>query len=165
METNLLLRVTVVTALAVVAFAPCLGGTFVFDDIPAVIENRMVHAKEANLSFVFMHDFWGEPATSDKSHGSYRPLTTLLFREQMHSLELQAKTVTVTLTTCTLQMSPPTETPFGPIKCATVSRFSLIRGVLLQSQNYHCTQLPPLYNVTVSGNIYVAVGNSHMVGD
>ena len=81
MKINLLLSVTVVSALAVAAFAPCLRGTFVFDDIPAVMENRIVHAKEVNISSVFAHDFWGEPATSEKSHGSYRPLTTLLFRD------------------------------------------------------------------------------------
>ena len=64
MKRNFLLSVTVVTALAVAAFAPCLRGTFVFDDIPAVNENRIVHAKEVNISSVFAYDFCGEVSTS-----------------------------------------------------------------------------------------------------
>ena len=84
---NFWLRATVIFVMAVTAFSPCLHGTFVFDDIPAVVENKIVHSKDVNLSSAFLHDFWGEPTNSDKSHGSYRPLTTLLFRELFHSLD------------------------------------------------------------------------------
>lgn len=83
---NSLLSASVVSVMATAAFAPCLRGTFVFDDIPALVENEIVNSEEVNLSSAFLHDFWGEPATSDKSHGSYRPLTTLLFREHLHTL-------------------------------------------------------------------------------
>ena len=80
LKTNFWFRATFISVMATAAFAPCLRGTFVFDDIPAVVENKIIHSKEANLSSAFLHDFWGEPAASDMSHGSYRPLTTLLFR-------------------------------------------------------------------------------------
>lgn len=87
MKTSFRLRATVIFVLGAASFAPCLRGTFVFDDIPAVVENKIVHSKDVNLSSAFLHDFWGEPTNSDKSHGSYRPLTTLLFRELFHSLD------------------------------------------------------------------------------
>ena len=84
MSTNMrypVLSALVIIILATATFAPCLRGTFVFDDIPAVIENKNVYSERANLSSAFFHDFWGELATSNKSHGSYRPLMTILFRE------------------------------------------------------------------------------------
>ena len=57
MKKNSWLRATVLSIMATVTIAPCLRCTFVFDDIPAIVENKIVHLKEVNLSSVFLHDF------------------------------------------------------------------------------------------------------------
>lgn len=55
-----------------------LDGDFVFDDNVAIKKNKDLDVK-ANLTDIFIHDFWG--AKLDKlSHKSYRPLTILTFK-------------------------------------------------------------------------------------
>ena len=70
---------TIITASCIAAYYPCLGGRFVFDDRPAVVNNGGVTGVYS-VREVFRRDFWGDNVTSPKSHGSYRPLTTLYFR-------------------------------------------------------------------------------------
>ena len=70
-----------------------LEGDFVHDDVEAVLRNPDVTgamgaggghghraAAAAAVTDVFLNDFWGSPMSSNHSHKSYRPLTTLLFR-------------------------------------------------------------------------------------
>ena len=59
-----------------------LEGDFVFDDAYAIVQNPDVYSSSPWFQ-VFWHDFWGFSLLSDKSHKSYRPLTTLTFRLQM----------------------------------------------------------------------------------
>eukprot|EP00438_Fugacium_kawagutii_P009700 Skav230831 [mRNA] locus=scaffold3318:6455:21416:+ [translate_table: standard] len=59
-----------------------LQGEFVFDDMYAVVQNPDVYSSQP-WTALFQHDFWGFPLESEKSHKSYRPLTTLTFRWQM----------------------------------------------------------------------------------
>lgn len=59
-----------------------LQGEFVFDDMYAVVQNPDVYSSQP-WTALFQHDFWGFPMESEKSHKSYRPLTTLTFRWQM----------------------------------------------------------------------------------
>lgn len=59
-----------------------LHGEFVFDDMYAIVQNPDVYSSQPWLA-LFEHDFWGFPLESEKSHKSYRPLTTLTFRWQM----------------------------------------------------------------------------------
>ena len=77
-----------------------LDGDFVHDDVEAVLRNPDVTSAYAaasgaagdgtilggggrpprGVAEVFANDFWGSPMASNRSHKSYRPLTTLLFR-------------------------------------------------------------------------------------
>ena len=75
-------------------FSPCsLDGDFVHDDVEAVLRNPDVTSASGAgdgtilggghpraVTEVFANDFWGSPMASNRSHKSYRPLTTLLFR-------------------------------------------------------------------------------------
>ncbi|TRY63668.1 hypothetical protein TCAL_08698 [Tigriopus californicus] len=56
-----------------------LDGSFVFDDVTAIRDNRDLrpHVPWQNL---FANDFWGTPMYKEHSHKSYRPLTVLTFR-------------------------------------------------------------------------------------
>lgn len=54
-------------------------GDFVFDDSEAIVNNRDVTG-DASVSAIFSHDFWGDDISSNLSHKSYRPLTTLTFK-------------------------------------------------------------------------------------
>lgn len=65
--------------LAILVYANGLTGDFVHDDIFAIKRNRDVTGRNP-LADVFFHDFWGTPMSSNSSHKSYRPLTTLTFR-------------------------------------------------------------------------------------
>jgi hypothetical protein len=77
----------VVLSSSLFSFSPCLDGSFVFDDLPAVVENKDVWGGSSfAFADVFEHDFWGENAMSDKSHRSYRPLTTIAFRDGIHQI-------------------------------------------------------------------------------
>ena len=48
----------------------------------AIVQNPDVYSSQPWYA-LFEHDFWGFPLESEKSHKSYRPLTTLTFRWQM----------------------------------------------------------------------------------
>ena len=58
------------------AFVNTLPNGFVFDDHPAIEHNPSVQ-RASGWSTVLHTDFWGTPAGSARSHGSYRPLTVL----------------------------------------------------------------------------------------
>ncbi|DAZ99935.1 TPA: hypothetical protein N0F65_008742 [Lagenidium giganteum] len=55
---------------------------FVWDDRAAIFANRDVRTDDTAtpISELFVHDFWGTPIESPRSHKSYRPLTVLSFR-------------------------------------------------------------------------------------
>lgn len=57
-------------------------GEFVYDDTYAIVHNPDLYSSQPWID-IFRHDFWGFPLESEKSHKSYRPLTTLTFRFQM----------------------------------------------------------------------------------
>ena len=63
-----------------VCYANGLKGDFVHDDIPAVLRNSDVNGESSCVLSILRNDFWGTPLKSQRSHKSYRPLTTLLFR-------------------------------------------------------------------------------------
>ena len=65
-------------ALAVLSYSNSLFGDFVHDDIVAIVRNPDVTSSGGGN--VFLNDFWGSPMSSNLSHKSYRPVTTLLFR-------------------------------------------------------------------------------------
>lgn len=67
------------TVSAFLVFINGLNGDFVHDDIFAIKRNRDVTGS-ARLADVFYNDFWGTAMSSNASHKSYRPLTTLTFR-------------------------------------------------------------------------------------
>lgn len=62
-----------------VSYWTCVHGDFVFDDSEAILNNRDVGGN-ISVSQIFFHDFWGTDVTSNLSHKSYRPLTTLTFK-------------------------------------------------------------------------------------
>jgi hypothetical protein len=75
----LFLRAGAVALAAVLCYTNSLHGDFVFDDFGAIVENKDVTDRNAPLSDMFTHDFWGK-TLDRRSHKSYRPFTTLTFR-------------------------------------------------------------------------------------
>lgn len=71
---------TLVSTAAVACYLNGLNGDFVHDDIPAVTLNKDVTGLNP-IGHVFKNDFWGTPMAEISSHKSYRPLTTLTFRQ------------------------------------------------------------------------------------
>ena len=65
---------------AILVRIPCLFGDFVFDDRPAILNNRDIFNTNSLWTEIFKNDFWGSDLQSKTSHKSYRPLTTLTFR-------------------------------------------------------------------------------------
>ena len=65
--------------LAFVCYANSFWGQFVFDDSEAILGNKDVNTDSSVLQ-IFSNDFWGMEISSNNSHKSYRPLTTLTFR-------------------------------------------------------------------------------------
>ena len=70
-------HIALIIAASVVSFVPGISDDFVFDDIPAVKENKDITTDHPGD--IFRHDFWGSNISSSTSHKSYRPLTTLSF--------------------------------------------------------------------------------------
>ena len=68
-----------VTLLACAVYSNAVSCEFVFDDEAAVVKNPDVNPA-APLSDLLRHDFWGQDITSNNSHKSFRPLTTLTFK-------------------------------------------------------------------------------------
>ena len=66
----------VAMCIGMLAFVNTLPNSFVFDDHPAIERNPSVQ-RASGWSSVLHTDFWGTPAGSARSHGSYRPLTVL----------------------------------------------------------------------------------------
>ena len=62
-----------------------LTGDFVYDDTYAIVQNPDVYSSSP-LANLLKNDFWGFPLQSEKSHKSFRPLTTLTFRVEMSQM-------------------------------------------------------------------------------
>ncbi len=74
-------HVCLVCLLATAPYLPGLcGSQFVFDDLPAIVDNADVSDASSPLSDAFKHDFWGDPLSDDRSHKSFRPLAVLGLR-------------------------------------------------------------------------------------
>ncbi|XP_054708383.1 protein O-mannosyl-transferase TMTC4-like [Uloborus diversus] len=73
---------------SVFCFYNSLNGEFVFDDSEAVINNLDLKP-ESPIINIFENDFWGTKLTHNSSHKSYRPLTVLAFRINLHVMGLQ----------------------------------------------------------------------------
>ena len=70
-----------VAAIAIGCFWNSLDGSFVHDDLKAVVNNDDLRSDVTSLYDVMSHDFWGAPIHgNERSHKSYRPLTVLTFR-------------------------------------------------------------------------------------
>ncbi|CAE7360695.1 TMTC3 [Symbiodinium sp. CCMP2592] len=67
---------------ACAVFWNALTGDFVYDDTYAIVQNPDVYSSSP-MANLLKNDFWGFPLQSEKSHKSFRPLTTLTFRVQM----------------------------------------------------------------------------------
>ena len=65
--------------LGIVAYLNTLQGKFVYDDTPAIKNNKDL-LPETPWSQIFSHDFWGGELSSNVSHKSYRPLCVATFR-------------------------------------------------------------------------------------
>lgn len=63
--------------LAVFVFSPSLGGVFLFDDIPAVVDNPLVQG-DLHVGDIFSQSYWGEREGFEQV-AIYRPLVTLSF--------------------------------------------------------------------------------------
>ncbi|XP_033127053.1 protein O-mannosyl-transferase TMTC4-like isoform X2 [Anneissia japonica] len=78
---NLTFRAAVIVVIifAFICYANSIPGTFVFDDLEAVVNNKDV-LPGSSWSNVFQNDFWGKKLYKKESHKSYRPLPVLTFR-------------------------------------------------------------------------------------
>ncbi|CAE7244963.1 TMTC3 [Symbiodinium necroappetens] len=70
---------------ACAVFWNALTGDFVYDDTYAIVQNPDVYSSSP-LANLLKNDFWGFPLQSEKSHKSFRPLTTLTFRVEMSQM-------------------------------------------------------------------------------
>lgn len=68
-----------VALFSLICYWSSVRGDFVFDDSEAIVNNEDVTG-DASVSAIFSHDFWGGDISSNLSHKSYRPLTTLTFK-------------------------------------------------------------------------------------
>ncbi|MHA1568302.1 MAG: tetratricopeptide repeat protein, partial [Alphaproteobacteria bacterium] len=71
MRTNALILAAVL-ACSALAYLPSLGGDFVWDDRPLILDDEQVHSF-ANLPRLFVRDFFA-PGSDDFEYGYYRPL-------------------------------------------------------------------------------------------
>lgn len=76
---NFIYSVVLIVLCSLFCFWSSLYGDFVFDDAEAIVNNRDVTSNNSVFE-IFSHDFWGSDITSNLSHKSYRPLTTLTFK-------------------------------------------------------------------------------------
>jgi len=70
-------EVFVLVVSSVVPFLPGIQDQFIFDDRPAVLHNKVL--QQESLTELFYKDFWGDNILSNKSHKSYRPVTSITF--------------------------------------------------------------------------------------
>lgn len=64
---------------ATINYLVSLYGSFIFDDVEAIVKNKDVMPTSPFLS-VFKNDFWGTSISLNSSHKSYRPLTIISYR-------------------------------------------------------------------------------------
>jgi len=69
-----------VIVLSTLPFLPGLTNQFIFDDRPALLENKALNSSSP-LELLSL-DYWGTQMSSNSSHKSYRPLTALTFWSQ-----------------------------------------------------------------------------------
>ena len=105
-------------AVGAAAYISGLYGDWLDDDPLAIVENADVHCglqQPLSSLALWSDDFWGAPLSSEESHLSYRPLTTLSFRLQhcivgFHSISFHAVNVMLHSLVCvlfTLAIAPP----------------------------------------------------------
>ena len=73
----ILLHTTLLILASCLPFIPGLSDEFVFDDLPAVKNNKDM--TEADPFMIFQHDFWGENITSKHSHKVSRHYDSLYY--------------------------------------------------------------------------------------
>ena len=61
-------------ASALLCYLNSLHGELVYDDIPAVRDNRDVRAETSSLWTLATDDYWGRAMSDNTSHKSYRPV-------------------------------------------------------------------------------------------
>ena len=72
---------------SVLLYLNTLHGDLVFDDQAAIVENKDL-LPSSPWSNLLWHDFWGDPLTHNKSHKSYRPLSSATFKLNYHLHQL-----------------------------------------------------------------------------
>ncbi|XP_074597816.1 protein O-mannosyl-transferase TMTC3-like [Brevipalpus obovatus] len=75
-----LMATLLIAGLAFIVYSPSLHNSFVFDDMPTIVNNKDVHSTRNSVWNIFLNDYWGTPIHKEESHKSYRPLTILTFR-------------------------------------------------------------------------------------
>ncbi|XP_071951808.1 protein O-mannosyl-transferase TMTC4-like isoform X1 [Antedon mediterranea] len=71
--------VVIVVTFAFACYVNSIPGTFVFDDLEAVVNNKDVLPGSSWFG-IFQNDFWGKKLYKKESHKSYRPIPVLTFR-------------------------------------------------------------------------------------
>ena len=73
----------VCAGLSLLLYLNSLAGDLVFDDRAAIVENKDLFPSSP-WSNLLWHDFWGDPLTNNKSHKSFRPLSSATFKLNYH---------------------------------------------------------------------------------
>lgn len=68
-----------ITLIGFLCYFNSLFGSFVFDDVEAIVKNKDV-SPNTPIVDVFKNDFWGMDISLNTSHKSYRPITILSYR-------------------------------------------------------------------------------------
>ncbi|XP_073818423.1 transmembrane O-mannosyltransferase targeting cadherins 4 [Musca autumnalis] len=91
MDSSLCIKGAILIILCYLCYGSSLNGSFVFDDTVAIKQNKAILQVPTNYTAIFTSDFWGAPITSEDSHKSYRPLTSLLFHWEWIKWQMQPK--------------------------------------------------------------------------
>uniref|UniRef100_A0A1I8MA46 dolichyl-phosphate-mannose--protein mannosyltransferase n=1 Tax=Musca domestica TaxID=7370 RepID=A0A1I8MA46_MUSDO len=88
---SMLVKIVALVILCYLSYGSTLNGSFVFDDTVAIKQNKAIAQVPTNYTAIFTSDFWGASITSEDSHKSYRPLTSLLFHWEWIKWQMQPK--------------------------------------------------------------------------
>ncbi|XP_023347682.1 transmembrane and TPR repeat-containing protein 4 [Eurytemora carolleeae] len=93
---NPLFHIVLLTWSSSFPFIPGLSDQFIFDDSPAILNNKGLQSSNP-ISLISL-DYWGENMSSSSSHKSYRPLTSFTFwiqAQQHRSVKESARSMKI----------------------------------------------------------------------
>ncbi|XP_061402131.1 protein O-mannosyl-transferase TMTC4-like, partial [Musca vetustissima] len=147
---SMFIQILALVILCYLCYGSSLNGSFVFDDTVAIKQNKAIAKTPTNYTAIFISDFWGAPITSEDSHKSYRPLTSLLFhwewiKWQMQPKHMKAINLVIHIFNSVLILLVLREFKFqeSPLNSKSVERVAFIAAILFS--------IHPIHTEAVSG--------------